>query len=83
MPEGSIEEKAWSYIRSFEKGFSVKIKYERLLIETLRQILLANYRVARIVITIQEDKTTTITPEGDFLPTYARERESIREAFGF
>lgn len=80
--ESSIESRVWSYIRSLERGYSVRLTYDRLLIATLREALLENYRVARVVITIKEDKTTTIAPEGEFLLKYDREREVTGEEAG-
>lgn len=79
MPENSIEDMVWSYIRSLEKGHSILTRYNSKLIAVLQETLKAHFSTFKIDIRIDEDKKTLIKPEGKLIRNADRERETIRE----
>jgi hypothetical protein len=79
MPENSIEDMAWSYIRSLERGHSILTSYNPKLIGVLQETLKANFIKFKIDIRIDEDKKTLIKPEGKLTRNADREREINRE----
>lgn len=79
MPENSIEDMAWSYIRSLEKGHSILTSYNYKLIGVLQETLKANFIKFKIDIRIDEDKKTLIKPEGKLIRNADREREINRK----
>lgn len=75
----SIEDMAWSYIRSLEKGHSILTSYNSKLIGVLQETLKANFIKFKIDIRIDEDKNTLIKPEGKLIRNADREREINRK----
>lgn len=77
--ESSTESLAWSYIRSLEKGFYIRTKYDSKLVKVLEEILRRNYCKFKIEFLINENKQLTIKSPGGFIKYEYRKREITGE----
>lgn len=69
----------WSYIRSLEKGFYIRTKYDSKLVKVLEEILRRNYCKFKIEFLINENKQLTIKSPGGFIKYEYRKREITGE----